>query len=555
VPTVVHRERFRPRFASRAHLNIFTAKEQTKTLRTMIAEDFESEQVLYYYIDISTALQMNDGQMSVFHLSDGREVSLLHFDLHCKWSRRPLYGVVTPNRFSDAVSNKGNANKSKWRWQMEAFLDADELAARYGLTEQYLPLSSRQMHGFKAQLARPPKVDQLVLAHTDWSSVQQIKSLKRNKKSGGHKNGKKAKVNQALRLCVHEWLHDIETSLMSSSASLPLLPVVINKNSAHWIEWVQVVRIARYGVFVGISLKRRSHNAQGCDAWSVQSIDLDVGRIFNKYSLVALDEPLYTKAMRDAHAVQNQRYPAISELTWSMAPMAPMAPIAPSRPRSTPLQHKSDDGEKVNLELDFEQALMNSNKSWSRRLSALDVLFKQKLAELEQQLRQFEEQALEHDVERQTSEAMKENYCRTIQDKDEELRRLRDEIAQLKLPQQIVPYHPAQGQQIEELKLSDSAPVFTPSRATTGSFQPSLSGIAEEDTAKEPPNEQRHSALNANAKVYDHHPTIQNNAAISAMAHQIHMAALTTPAAQPYYAPLAHPMQYTMQYTYYASKE
>jgi len=241
---------------------------------------------------------------------------------------------------------------------------------------------------------------------------------------------------------------------------------------------------------------------------------------------------------------------------------------------------------------ELRATLQTNNKEWVSQLTAVMALVRaerkgrrdaeeresvkaQQMRELEQQLRQFEEQALEHDVERQTSEAMKQNFRRTIQvkdqerreleqshkeqlekkdqvieDKDEELRRLRDEIAQLKLPQQIVPYHPAQGQQIEELKLSDSAPVFTPSRATTGSFQPSLSGIAEE-----PPNEQRHSALNANAKVYDHHPTIQNNAAISAMAHQIHMAALTTPAAQPYYAPLAHPMQYTMQYTYYASKE
>merc|ERR1719391_1844109 len=57
------------------------------------------------------------------------------------------------------------------------------------------------------------------------------------------------------------------------------------------------------------------------------------------------------------------------------------------------------------------QALMNSNKSWSRRLSALE----EKLAEHEQQRRQFAEQALEHGMERQTSKAMKENDCRTIQ--------------------------------------------------------------------------------------------------------------------------------------------
>jgi len=318
---VVHAERFHPRFASRAHLNIFTAKEQTKQLRTLIAEDFENEQVLYYYIDISTALQMNDAQMRVHHLSDGRRVALVHYDLHCKWSRRALYGVVTPNLKAHAGSHNDGSTvgKNKWRWQLEAFLDAEDLAARYGITEQYLPLSSRQMRGFKAQLQEPPRADQLSLAQTDWSGVQQIKSLKRGKKAkksrlqpGGGGHGA-----QPLRLSTGEWLSDIRTSL---AQALPMVPVVINKNNAHWVEWVQVVRISRLNVFVGISLKRRSHRAQ---VWTVQSIDLDVGRIFNKHRLVGLARPLYTKALRDKHAQHNRRRAVISELVWTPAMFAP----------------------------------------------------------------------------------------------------------------------------------------------------------------------------------------------------------------------------------------
>lgn len=331
-PSVAYRERFRPRFASRAHLNIFTAKDQTKLLRTLIAEDFESEQVLYYYIDISTALQMNDAQMNIFHLSDGRQLALLHFDLHCKWSHRALYGVVTPNRtLSDSQPISSANNKSKWRWQMECFLDAEQIANRYGLTDQDLPHSSRAMHSFKAQLTEPPKVNELVFAHTDWSTVQQIKSLKRSKKGkkGGSGKGKHCK-NSPLRLSEGEWHRDIHASLVSAERSECLLPVVINKNNAHWVEWVQIVRVQRFGVFVGISLKRR-----GCSReWTVQSIDLDVGRIFNKHSLVALVEPLYTKAMRDVHAMHNQRFPAISELTWnSSAEMAMNQQRAMAMPR------------------------------------------------------------------------------------------------------------------------------------------------------------------------------------------------------------------------------
>merc|ERR1712176_919719 len=65
---------FKPKYPARAHLNIFTAKELTKELREVIEEEFENDLILYYYSDISTALQINDHQMTEFTmLMDGKE--------------------------------------------------------------------------------------------------------------------------------------------------------------------------------------------------------------------------------------------------------------------------------------------------------------------------------------------------------------------------------------------------------------------------------------------------------------------------------------------------
>jgi len=284
------KRKFRPLYPARAHLNVFSAKETTKDLLVMIAEDFEDEQALYYYSDISTALQMNDGQMFVWCLSVGRKVervSFIHYDLHCRATGKVLYAVVVPN-----ASKPGNKQRDKWVWRVETFLTAKDIEKRYGVTEQELPRSSRSRTHFRTQLFGPKTpITELLVEETMWHSVQQIKSLKRGRST------KTPKLK--IKMTEREWKDNVKRSL--SDDALPMAPVVVNRNNQHWIEWVKMVRIDSYKVFVGISCRD-----MGGGFWKVQSMDLDAGRIYNKYRLVGLDNKEFDrrlKAMKTRYSI------------------------------------------------------------------------------------------------------------------------------------------------------------------------------------------------------------------------------------------------------------
>ena len=63
--------------------------------------------------------------------------------------------------------------------------------------------------------------------------------------------------------------------------------MVVNKNGQHWIEWIKIVCIESQNIHIGISCKYASNK------WSVQSICLDKGDIFNKHRLVGCNEAKY----------------------------------------------------------------------------------------------------------------------------------------------------------------------------------------------------------------------------------------------------------------------
>jgi len=144
-------------------------------------------------------------------LMDGKErrVSVINYDLHCKGTDEYLYGIIVPN-------DNYKIQQDKWLWKLDEFLTADRILKKYKITENELPISSGKMPRFQKQLSQTLVIEESLIDDTDWFSVQQIKSLKRNVKV--------PKV--AITLSKEMWITECKKSFQN--VDLPLIPVVVH---------------------------------------------------------------------------------------------------------------------------------------------------------------------------------------------------------------------------------------------------------------------------------------------------------------------------------------
>eukprot|EP01084_Bolivina_argentea_P254282 427469_1 len=212
---------------------------------------------------------MNDKQMKIFTLlMDDKEkkICIINYDLHVKGQAdEVLYGIIVPN-------DNYKINQDKWLWKLSEFLIGRDIYKKYKIKSNELPKSSRKMVTFQTQLSTELVIEESLIDETDWFNIQQIKSLKRNVKI--------PKISVTLSRDM--WINECKKSF--SEVNLPLIPVVVNKNNNHWIEWIKIVHIESQNIHVGISLKCDESN----NKWIAQSICLDRGDINNKHRLVGL---------------------------------------------------------------------------------------------------------------------------------------------------------------------------------------------------------------------------------------------------------------------------
>jgi len=277
---LVSKKEFVSKYQPRAHLNIYITKELTESLLHRIAERFNDSVHLYYYIDMSTGLQMNDHQVQEYTIlinGEQHKFGIVNYDLHCK--TRPnqiLYGIFVPNKDHEI-------KQDKWLWKLDKFLTPQEILNKYDIKSSKLPKSSRKMDKFQKQLHHKLVINEELIDNTDWLSVDQIKSVKRNKKI------KKESVTLNKKI----WIKECKKSLQNNN--LPLIPVVINRNNNHWIEWIKIIYVESQNFYVGISCKYMKDNKE----WKVQSICLDGGDIYNKHCLVGSIDNKYIEQLKD----------------------------------------------------------------------------------------------------------------------------------------------------------------------------------------------------------------------------------------------------------------
>jgi hypothetical protein len=304
---------YRPVFPARAALNIFIAQDTTSEWLPRICPAFGDTKELYYNLDMTTALQINDGEMQEFETEHGHKVMFANYDIRCKQTGEPLYAVIVENDKKPLKQQKRRQNDrkqaSKWLWKINSFRTAEEILSAYSnITLRDLPKSSRDRRGFRQQLDYASYASDLaeqahILDETDWGNVQKIKNFKRD----GKKNNNKAveyvvKVNESafIRQCKASWY------------DAPAIPIVVNENknneNSHHIEWVKVVNLD-YGRQIGISCR---YNQSKCK-WEVRSLCLDKGDVVNKHLLCGLDED--TKRWYLSHLRHfNEHY---TDIMWS----------------------------------------------------------------------------------------------------------------------------------------------------------------------------------------------------------------------------------------------
>jgi hypothetical protein len=255
---------------------------------------------VYYFVNMTTALQFNDHQINVFE-HDSSKIALVNIDLRCVSGEQDLYGVVTQN---DA--RRLHRKNGKWQWKMAECLTATQVLAKYslfGLHSDDLPLSSRGLPRFRGPLDATPAVvvHVAVLDGLDFENVAQIKNRNKNRKQR-----EEAVVAMDEGIAVKLDKKAFESVCRKFWNKYPEIPIVVNERkrksrqnkqnvarAGHWIEWLKLIPVSASAVdlddaemelFVGISCRLDEDSKQ----WMVTSFCLDKGDILNKHRLCGL---------------------------------------------------------------------------------------------------------------------------------------------------------------------------------------------------------------------------------------------------------------------------
>ena len=300
---IISKHKFEPKFRARAHLNIFASKQLITELNGRIIEYFENDLDLYYYVDISTALQINDEQINVFNISIEREnkqttIAIANYDLHAKTDNNAnLYATIVPN---DDPGKSSCNDEQKWKWKFSQFLSKEEIFNKYGIPSDDLPKSSREMGSFSEQLNQQLIITEDLIENTDWFAIDQIKSAQR-------KFRKSSRPNIVISFSKAMWITECKKSF--TNVKLPLIPIVINRKNKHWIEWVKIIYIESQNISIGIALEYND-NENKC---TVKSILLDRGDILNKFRLIGFNKDEAQKYLSQLSNFNT----SISKLEWS----------------------------------------------------------------------------------------------------------------------------------------------------------------------------------------------------------------------------------------------
>ena len=296
---------FIPENGHRARLNIYISQDMTRDLLKRIRNTFKDASTLYYYLDYSTALQINDKQpwkirvdmltetgssemdsASVAEHTTYREIVIINFDLIDNKTGHNLYGIVVRNE---------ECKDGKYEWKLLAFMDKFEIFNRYKVVDIQLPQSSRQQPNFTRQLQSKPMISDEDIDRINVTNLAQHKTSRRNRRNS----------RSGLDITPQNFKQLIKNKLkeLANANKDELIPTMKIKDNRHWIEWILIIDhiddgkhetfdedsvvMVRRASF-GISFKYDDNHKI-----VATSICFDRKDIENKYKLTGMDSNVY----------------------------------------------------------------------------------------------------------------------------------------------------------------------------------------------------------------------------------------------------------------------
>ena len=194
-------------------------------INDQIEEKYENLSVLLYYLDTTVSLQISYGQIKSFRfVNQPRSISnvcLINYELKQKSTKNDyLYGVV--------ISNNND------KCTFVEIVSAAMIERKYKIKPNELPKPSRQTASFKRQLIKPT-ITQRLIHTTDWYNMS--KNITSNNK-------------MRLSICRKRWIEACNKSVQNTD--LPLIPIMVNDNKNHWIDWIKPIYIESYEIYVSL---------------------------------------------------------------------------------------------------------------------------------------------------------------------------------------------------------------------------------------------------------------------------------------------------------------
>jgi len=244
---------------------------------------FASPAALYYWLDLTTALQMAQCFAVQFVArKDGKFLAaLLNFELVV--GGQDLYGVVAENH---------NSAKDGHPFKLVALMTAEEIRSAFGFLSSDLPAHSRRNSAFRSWLRLPRSIAEhdlirhplnahclKILAPQTTTTTGQIPIVRVNVQLSV----------DVLRRYIHNEVEKVSAGVKGKRL-IPILCVDKMRGDVH-MEWVLLVELLAEGRSVGVSFRFN----QSKDAFVVKAVYLDRDELERKHLLVGLKHNLCTK--------------------------------------------------------------------------------------------------------------------------------------------------------------------------------------------------------------------------------------------------------------------